>query len=89
MCIRDSNLSSTGYSLANPGVEYLVLQPDEAGGPFEVDLAGGSYLVEWYSVNRRETMKAGEIKVPEDGSLTFTAPFAEAGPTVLYLKRVE
>lgn len=84
-----NQLSSTGYSLANPGVEYLVLQPDEAGGPFTVELAGGPYLVQWYSLNRRETQDAGEIMVADHGRITFTPPFAEAGPTVLYLKHVE
>jgi len=30
------DLSSTGYALANPGQEYLVLQPGEAADPFTV-----------------------------------------------------
>ena len=30
-CNHAVELSSTGYALANPGVEYLVLQPDETG----------------------------------------------------------
>ncbi len=33
------DLSSTGYALANPGDEYLVLQPSESGDAFTVDLA--------------------------------------------------
>ena len=81
-------LSSTAYALANPGAEHLILQPDEAGGPFKVELAAGSYTGLWYSVNSRETMEAGEIKVPGDRSISFTAPFVKAGSTVLYLKRV-
>lgn len=80
-------LSSTGYLLANPGREYLALQPDETGDPFTVELARGSYKVQWYSINQRETKDAGKIKTWDEGSIPFTAPFAEAGPTVLYLKR--
>ena len=49
------DLSSTGYALANPGQEYLVLQPSETAEPFTVTLEAGSYQVEWFSVNGRET----------------------------------
>jgi hypothetical protein len=84
-------LSSTGYALANPGEEYLVLQPSETAEPVAVTLAAGTYAVEWYSVNRRETKDAGNVTVEStgsDGRTSFTAPFAEAGPAVLYLKQV-
>ena len=40
------DLSSTGYALANPGQEYLVLQSDEPAKPFTVTLVAGSYRVE-------------------------------------------
>jgi hypothetical protein len=81
-------LSSTGYALANPGQEYLVLQPSETAAPFSVDLEAGAYTVEWYSVDSRETKGAGNVTVASDGSASFTAPLAEAGPAVLYLKHV-
>ncbi len=80
------DLSSTGYVLANPGKEYLVLQPSETADPFTVTLAAGTYAVEWYSVTSRETKGAGNMAA-NDGSPSFTAPFAKAGPAVLYLKR--
>ncbi|MGE5601927.1 MAG: hypothetical protein ACM30E_02680 [Nitrososphaerales archaeon] len=48
-------LSSTGYVLANPGREYLVLQPAESGEPFTLLLEPASYAVEWYSVRTRES----------------------------------
>jgi hypothetical protein len=82
------DLSSTGYVLANPGQEYIVLQPSEKADPFTVTLGGGTYMVEWFSVNHRETKESGELTVEGEGSTNFTAPFAEAGPAVLYLKRV-
>lgn len=81
------DLSSTGYALANPGTEYLVLQAGEANAGFEVQLAAGSYAVEWYSVASRETKKGSTMKVERAGKLTFTCPFPTPGPSVLYLKQ--
>jgi hypothetical protein len=81
------DLSSTGYALANPGEEYLVLQPSERAEPFTVTLEAGTYSVEWYSVSARETNGAGNVTVERAGSASFTAPFAEAGPAVLSLKK--
>ena len=70
-----------------PGEEYLVLQPSETADPFTVTLEAGTYAVEWFSVDSRETKGAGEVTVERDESIGFTAPFAEAGPAVLYLHR--
>jgi hypothetical protein len=82
------NLSSTGYALVNPGEEYLVLQPSATTDPFTVTLSAGSYAVEWHSVNRRETRTGDQITSVREEDARFTAPFAEAAPVVLYLKRV-
>ncbi|MDQ3999895.1 MAG: hypothetical protein M3283_02575, partial [Actinomycetota bacterium] len=82
------DLSSTRYVLANPGEEYLVLQPSETANPFTVTLEAYTYSAQWYSVGSRETKGAGNVVVENPGSVSFTAPFAEAGPAVLYLKRV-
>jgi hypothetical protein len=81
-------LRSTGYALANPGQEYLILQPSQTADPFTVTLAAGSYAVEWFGVHRREMTDADEVTVERDGTILFTAPFAEAGPVVFYLKNV-
>jgi hypothetical protein len=81
------DLSSTGYALANPGEEYLVLQPSATTDPFTVRLAAGTYTVEWFGVESRQTMEAGEVTVERDESLGFTAPLAETEPAVLYLRR--
>jgi hypothetical protein len=82
------DLSSTGYVLVNPGEEYLVLQPSESAEAFTVELAAGSYTVQWYSVNSRETVDAGKVTVKGPTSVSFSAPFEAAGPAVLYLKKV-
>ena len=84
-----NDLSSTGYALAHPGEEYLVLQPLESADPITVYIEAGTYSVGWHSVASRETRDAGPVKVENQGSTTFSAPFAEDGPVALYLKRNE
>jgi hypothetical protein len=81
-------ISSTGYALANPGEEYLILQPGEPAEAFTMELAAGSYSVEWYNVSNRETAGAGAVTVESPGAVSFSAPFEAAGPAVLYLRRV-
>jgi hypothetical protein len=80
-------LSSTGYVLANPGEEYLVLQPEEAADTFSVTLKASTYAVEWYSVNSRETVGGGLVIVEDSTTTNFSAPFETRGPAVLYLKK--
>jgi hypothetical protein len=81
------DLSSTGYVLANPGEEYLILQPNETAEPFNVTLEAGTYTAEWYSVNSRDKKTASTATAESGGSTSFKAPFAQPGPAVLYLKR--
>jgi hypothetical protein len=80
------DLSSTGYALVNPGKEYLVLQPGETAEPFTLAVTAGAYATEWYSVTSRESAKAEKVMVEPDGRVSFKAPFADAGPAVLYLR---
>ena len=77
-----------GFALAHPGEEYLVLQPSEASDPFTVTLEPGTYAVEWFSVEGRETAKAQDLTAERSASPAFGAPFETAGSTVLYLKKV-
>jgi len=81
------DLTSTGYALADPGMEYLVLQPEESGQSFTVTLDAGTYASEWFSINDRETRRGGEVRVPSGQNVSFSAPFAQAGPSILCLKR--
>jgi hypothetical protein len=83
------DLSSTGYALANPGEDYLVLQPDETAEPFAVTLEAGTYSVRWHSVRSRETKDAGTVQTEDGGHTTFMAPITAADPAVLHIKRVE
>jgi hypothetical protein len=80
------DLSSTGYALANPGAEYLVLQPDATAGPFTVQLPAGSWTVEWFGVDSRQTVGADEVTLEHDEPLAFTPPWAEPEPSVLYVR---
>jgi hypothetical protein len=79
-------LSSTGYALADPGREYLVLQPAGSAEPFTVTLDPGAYRAEWFAVDGRETTPAGQVTVEEPAQVGFGAPFT-AGPAVLCLRR--
>ncbi len=81
-------LASTGFAIASPGSEYLVLEPTGDGEPFTVRLEPGSYDVEWFSVTARQTDSAEAVTVDQTGSIAFTAPFDD-GPAVLYLRRSE
>jgi hypothetical protein len=79
------DLSSTGYALANPGREYLVLQPQGAGDPFTVTLEPGAYGTEWFTVDDRRTIPGEAPTVEVAAATTFRPPPATSGPTVLYL----
>ncbi len=81
------DLTSTGFALANPGEEYLILQPGDSADPFTVQVEPGTYKVEWFSVNTRETKHDGQITVDSVGDPKFMSPFETAGPAVLYLKQ--
>ncbi len=80
------DLSSTGYVLANPGTEYLVLQPSATADAFTLELAAGAYTVEWYSVDSRESVAADMVTVEQATTISLRAPFEAAGPAVVYLK---
>jgi hypothetical protein len=82
------DLSSTGYALAKPGREYLILQPGKVALPFSVTLEPGSYRAEWFSVGTRATQGAEDMTVRTAGTVMFRSPFADPGPAVLYLNRV-
>ena len=79
-------LTSTGFALANPGHEYLVLQPAESGEPFTVTLTPATYEVEWFSVTGREPSGGARVSVTRSGVEPFSPP-DKAGPWVLYLRR--
>jgi hypothetical protein len=82
------DLSSTGYALANPGREYLILQPDRSADSFQAALQAGNYAVEWFGLNTRETAAGHDLALEKDGSQEFKTPFAKSEPAVVYLRRI-
>jgi hypothetical protein len=82
-----SDLSSTGYALANPGEEYLVLQPNEEADPFTAMVEAGTYAVEWFDITSRQTETDGAVSVGRSETTLFTPTERAIGPMVLYLKR--
>jgi hypothetical protein len=79
------DLSSTGYALANPGHEYLVLQPMDVSDAFTVVLEPGVYSAEWFSIDTRQTVARHSTTVERAAATSFPAPVEVSGPTVLYL----
>ena len=79
--VPSGNLSSTQYALANPGSEYLIVQP--GNGAFTVEMQAGAYNYEWFDPNTASTTGTGLVTV-EAGNNNFTPPFS--GSAVLYLK---
>jgi hypothetical protein len=76
-----SGLSSTGFCLANAGVEYLVYQ--SGSGAFTVNLAAGTYSYEWFNPSNHTVVATGMVTATA-GNNSFTLTFS--GDAVLYLK---
>jgi hypothetical protein len=83
-----TDLSSTGFALADPGHEYLILQPSEASDPFIVDLPPGRYAAEWHSLLSRETVADATLSVPDQTKIDISAPSGIAGPAVVHVRLI-
>jgi hypothetical protein len=83
-----ADLSTTGYMLANPGHEYLILQPSGMADPLTVLLEPGTYSAEWFSIEGRQTIPTEATTVDRPIGTSFEAPPEAAGPVVLHLKKV-
>jgi len=79
------DLASTEFVLANPGRQYLVLQPHETSSAITITVEPGSYDVEWHSVSTRATAAGETLDVSSTSAIELTPPFM--GPAVLYLAR--
>jgi len=77
------DISSTGFCLANPGVEVLIFQPN-SNESFTAKIPEGDFRFEWFNPFTGKTEKSGEIHIGA-GETTFKAPFA--GSSALYLKK--
>jgi hypothetical protein len=81
-CRPRNDLASSGYCLASPGKEYLVLKP--GGGKLEVKglVAGREYRLQWYRITAHRVTDRGSV-TPRKASHEFQAPYENA---VLFLR---
>jgi len=84
------DLTSTGYALANPGIEYLIYLPSGAHWENEratVDISASEkvFRVEWCNPRTGELTDSGSVTGGR--SQSFTAPFL--GDAILYLAATE
>jgi hypothetical protein len=83
-----TDLSSTGFALADAGNEYLILQPSEAPDLFTIAPAPGAYAVEWHNLASGETVSGAGLTV-RDTKIRISTPPEIAGPAVLHIRRVQ
>lgn len=82
------DLSSTGFALADPGKEYLILQPSETADQFTITVTSGRYAVDWHSLPSRETVSGDALTVPGQAKINMSAPSEIPGPAVVHLRRI-
>ncbi len=80
-------LASTGYCLANEGVEYVALLPKkDTKGTLQMTLRPGKYSVEWLRLVRGRPTAAGSVQVKGERH-EFSPPWD--GSAVLHLRSLE
>ena len=84
----DTDVSETRFALADPGSEYLILQPNETGDPFTITLTPGRYAVEWHRLGSRETAPGTTLTAADGNPISVSAPFDAAGSAVVHLRRI-
>jgi len=83
--IPQPSLSSTGFCLAETGMEYLVYQPN-SGAAFNINLPSGKYNYEWFNPSTGSITQTGTFTWA-GGNRSFTPPFS--GEAVIYLTEGE
>lgn len=81
--VPHDELASTGYCLAQPGVEYVVYLPEGREATVDLSAAQGSLTAEWFNPSTGETVARTATQAGARRALR--APFA--GDAVLYLHR--
>jgi hypothetical protein len=82
------DVSETRFALADPGNEYLILQPGETGEAFIVTLMPGQYAVEWHSLRSRETVPGTTLTAGDADPISLSLPPEVAAPAVVHLHRI-
>ena len=76
-------LVSSGYCLANPGVEYVVYQPEKKEFTLKIEKAAGPLAVEWFNPLTGDTAKGESVS---SGEQHFAPPQGWAeGPVALHV----
>ncbi len=81
--IPRNDLASSGYCLANPGVEYLVYLPNSGEVNVNLSETSETFNVEWFNPTNGEVAKTEMVKGGSERS--FVSPFN--GDAVLYISR--
>ena len=68
-----NDFASSGYCLANPGVEYLVYMPDDDRVEVYLGIEPKRFRVEWFHVLSGETVQDEPLEA--SGLRLFTSPF--------------
>ncbi len=79
-------LSSSGYCLAQPGVEYLIYVPERKEVSVDLSSAEGTFALEWFDPGAGQGVQARSIKGGEQVTLISPLPFPDV---LVYLKREE
>jgi hypothetical protein len=81
------DVASTGYCLAAPGREYLVLRPGGTDTTFTVSLESGTYAARWFDVERRRHYDVDPVQADDAAAVALDSPFDAATSAVLHLTR--
>jgi hypothetical protein len=83
-----TDVSATRFALADPGNEYLILQPSETDDPLTVSLTPGQYAVEWHSLRSRQKAPGAALTIADANPVSVGFPSEVAAPAVVHLHRV-
>jgi Family of unknown function (DUF6298) len=79
------DLTSTGYALAWPGHQYVVLRPGGSDPSITVTLQPGTYTARWFDVDHRREQDAGPVHADRSTTVTVRSPFDVGTSSVIHL----
>ena len=84
---RHGDLTSSGFTLARPGEQYVALRPADHVGPLKLELAAGTYSVSWFDVYIRTTFAGDDLVIGRAGTATISSPVPGAHACVVHVSR--
>jgi hypothetical protein len=79
------DLTSTGYALAWPGHQYVVLRPAGSDPSITVTLEPGTYTARWFDVDHGHGQDAGPVHADRSTTVTVRSPFDAETSSVIHL----